>query len=128
MSDTKFPHEDLLQDNSVVVTELPQKTQTLLTKFASETDSDKKDAMDEILYGQIDDFLEAKVAKAKAEATKAKVTAHKEKKKAGASKLDVSSASTAKTPEQEAADKAKQAADDKAKNPGLLKKYYGIGS
>lgn len=127
MADTNtYPHQDLCTDNKVVIAELPAKTQTLLTKFAAETDSDKKDAMDETLYGQIEDHIEAKIAAAKTAQTKEKVKAHKEKK--ASTKLDVSAAATAKTPEQEAADKAKQAADDKAKNPGLLKKYYGIGS
>ena len=125
MADTStFPHQDLISDNKVVIAELPQKTQTLLTKFASETDSDKKDAMDETLYSHIEDFIEAKIADAKKAETKKKIVAHKEKKAAGASKLDVSAAATAKTTEQEA---AALAAAKKAE-PGLLKKYYGIGS
>jgi len=98
-----YPHADLITDNKINVTELPQKTQDLLTKFTALTDPDAKEAMDEKLYGLIDDFLEDKAKKEKEAKTKEKVKDHKEKKKAG---LDVSSAATAKTPEQLAAEKA----------------------
>ena len=95
MSETTntYPHEDLIKDNQVNVAELPAKTQALMTKFKAETDSDKKDSLDESLYGQIEDFIEDKKAKMKDEANKVKVAAHKEKK--AKEKIDVSNAPTA---------------------------------
>ena len=86
---TSAPHEDLLTDNKVTVTDLPQKTQTLLEKYKAETDEDKKETMDESLYGQIEDYLEDKATKEKAAKNKEKVAEHKKKK------LDVSQAATA---------------------------------
>ena len=85
-----FPHQDLLNDSKVVVSELPQKTQDLIAKFATLTDSDAQDAMDEKLYGQIEDHLEEKAKKEKDAKVKQKVADHKEKKK-----LSVANAETA---------------------------------
>ena len=97
MSDktTTFPHQDLLAENKVVVAELPKKTQELLEKFKTLTDSDAQDAMDEKLYGQIEDHVEEKAKKEKEAKVKEKVAAHKEKKKAT---NDVSKADTATPP------------------------------
>ena len=64
MSDT-YPHEDLLTNNGIAVTDLPEKTQKLIAKFKGETDLDNKDALDEKIYGQIDDFMEDKKANEK---------------------------------------------------------------
>lgn len=91
---TTYPHEDLITDNKVNVADLPEKTRKLLEKFKAETDADKKDALDETLYGQIDDFLEAQAEKAKQAKVKEKVDAHKAKKKEK-KPLDVSGAATA---------------------------------
>ena len=91
-----------MTDNKITTAELPQKTQDLIAKFPSLTDKDAQEAMDEKIYGQIDDYLEAKVAKEKSDKVKGKI-ADQKKKKAG---LDVSTAATAKTPEQLAAEEA----------------------
>ena len=119
METNTWLHQDLISDNKINVAELPQKTQDLITKFAAITDKDSKEAMDERIYGQIDDYLEDKAAKEKEAKTKEKVKAHKEKKKAG---IDVSQAATAKTPEQLAAEKA---AED-AKNGKPAEKKGGL--
>ena len=125
METNTWPHQDLISDNKINVSELPQKTQDLITKFAAITDKDSKEAMDERIYGQIDDFLEDKAAKEKEAKTKEKVKAHKEKKKAS---IDVSSAATAKSPEQLAAEK--KAEDEKNGKPaekkgGLMDFVFG---
>lgn len=114
----KFPFQELIEDNKVVITELPTKTQELISKFPSITDPDAQDSMNLRIYGQIDDFLEAKAEKEKQEKTKAKIAEGKKKKQT----LDVSSASTAKTPEQLAAEKA---AED-AKNGKPAEKKGGL--
>lgn len=92
---TTWPHQDLLAENNIVVTELPKKTQELLEKFKTLTDADAQDAMDEKLYGQIEDHVEEKAKKEKENKVKEKVAAHKEKKKAT---IDVSKADTANNP------------------------------
>lgn len=89
---TTFPHQDLLNDNKVVIAELPKKTQDLIEKFKTLTDADAQDAMDEKIYGQVEDHLEEKAKKEKEAKVKQKVAEHKEKKKASA---DVSKAETA---------------------------------
>lgn len=114
-----WPHADLLKDNSVNIAELPTKVQEKLAKFPSLTDKDAQEAMDEQLYGAIDDFLEERAKKEKEAKVKEKVKAHKEKKKAG---IDVSQAATAKTPEQLAAEKS---AED-AKNGKPAEKKGGL--
>lgn len=119
-----YPHQDILKDNSVNVTELPQKTQDLIAKFSALTDDDAKEAMDLKIYGQIEDYLEDKAKKEKEEKLKAKVNAHKEKKKAG--NLDVSGAATAKTKEQEEAERAAaQAKANTDKKGGLMNFVFG---
>ena len=102
----KWPHMEIIEDNKVVVTELPQKVQDKIAKFASLTDVDSQEAMDATIYGAVDDFLEDKAKKEKATKNKEKVAEHK-KKKAG---IDVSSATTALSPE-ELAKKEKEASD-----------------
>lgn len=92
MSDT-YPHEDLITNNGINVADLKEGTRKLIEKFKTETDLDKKDALDEKIYGQIDDFMEDKKQAEKTAAVKAKVTAHKEDKKKKAT--DVSAAATA---------------------------------
>lgn len=87
------PHELLMSKNGVAVTDLPEKTQKKIAKFATETDEDKREALDETIYGEVEDFIEDKNAKAKADAKKASHAAAKaDAKKA---KTDVSSAPTA---------------------------------
>lgn len=88
------PHEVLLQKNGVAVTDLAEKTQKKIAKFATETDEEKREALDESIYGEVEDFIEDKEAKAKAEAKKqSHAKAKEETKKA---KTDVSGAPTAK--------------------------------
>ena len=87
------PHELLMSKNSIAVTDLSEKTQKKIAKFATETDEDKRDSLDESIYGEIEDFVEDKKAKEKAEAKKVSHAAAKaDAKKA---KTDVSSAPTA---------------------------------
>ena len=87
------PHETLLSKNSVAVTDLAEKTQKKIAKFATETDEDKREALDESIVGDVEDFIEDKKAKEKAEAKKASYAALKaDAKKA---KTDVSTAPTA---------------------------------
>lgn len=116
-----WPHQDYIKDNNLSLTELPQKTQDLIAKFSALTDKDAQEAMDEKIYGQVDDYLEAKVAKEKMEKVKGKIAEQKKKK----TTLDVSGADTAKTPEQEAAEKkAAEEAANKPKSGGLMSKIY----
>lgn len=88
-----YPHKEALQKHGIAVTDLPAKTQSAITKFDAETDEDKKDALDEKIFGDIEDFVEAKENKRKADEKKAKHAAAKDeiKKK----KTDVSGAPTA---------------------------------
>ena len=98
---TNYSHQDLLKDNNINVADLPESTQKKITRFGTITDEEAKDELDVIIYELIEDYGEAEAKKAKRSSTKAKIAEHKK------NKLDVSSAATAKTPEQEAADKAK---------------------
>lgn len=86
-------HENLLQTNSIAVTDLPEKTQKKIAKFAAETDEEKRDALDESIFGDVEDFIEDKAAKDKAAAKKASHAKAKEELKS--KKLDVSNAPTA---------------------------------
>lgn len=96
------PHESELQKNNIAVTDLPEKTQKKIAKFATETDEEKRDALDESIFGDVEDFVEAKATKEKADAKKASHAAAKtaaaEKKK-----IDVSGAPTASGAEAPAA-------------------------
>ena len=121
---TKFPHQELIEDNKVVITELPKKTQELIEKFPAITDADAQDSMSIRIYGQIEDYLEAKADKEKQEKTKGKIAEGKAKKKG----LDVSGAQTAKSPEElakeeEAAKKAAEAAGTAPRS--LMNRIYG---
>jgi hypothetical protein len=112
-----YPFEDLIRDNSVVVTELPKKTQDLISKFPAITDNDAKDAMDQKIYLQVKDFLEEK-----ADTTK-KAEETKKVKKDG---IDVSKADTAtktganETPEEKAAREAKEKTAAAAPKPNSI--------
>ena len=87
------PHETLLAKHSVAVTDLAEKTQRKIAKFATETDDDKREALDEQIVGEVEDFVADEEAKKKAEAKKASYAALKaDAKKA---KTDVSGAPTA---------------------------------
>jgi hypothetical protein len=115
MSTASYAFQDLINEHKVIVTELGQKTQDLITKFSALTDDDAKDAMDEKIYGQIEDFLDAKAKKAKEAATKEKVTATKAAK-ADPNKIDVSTAGTSAAVKA-AADAAKTTEPVKSKSP-----------
>jgi TRAP-type C4-dicarboxylate transport system substrate-binding protein len=82
------PHQDLMSTNGITAAELPAKTQRLIEKFAAETDEDRKETLDEKIFSDVDDFIEAKAKAAKAEEKKGK---REEVKK----KIDVSTAATA---------------------------------
>lgn len=117
----KFPFQELIEDNKLSITELPAKTQELINKFPSITDADAQDAMSLRIYGQIDDYMEKKIETEKLEKTKAKIAEGK-KKKAG---LDVSTAATAKTPEELAAEEAAKAKTEAPKTRSLMDTIYG---
>ena len=114
---TTYPHQDLISEHKIAVTDLPEKTQKKIAKFAS-ADEEAKEALDEVIYQDVEDFIEAKAKAAKAAATKEKIAEHKKKK------LDVSQAATAtgaKTKEQLEAEAATAA----AKPRGLMKTIFG---
>lgn len=114
---TTYPHQDLITKNAIDVTTLPAKTQKAIAKFAAETDEEVKESIDEIIYGQIEDhFTKLKAAE---EAEKAKTATPA----AGTKKVDVSTAASTKSPEQEAAEKAAAAATA-PKSGGLMSKIY----
>jgi len=98
---TTYPHQDKLAEYGIATADLSEKTQKKIAKFAAETDEENKETLDESIFGDIADFMEAKAAKEKAEKIKAERAAHKEKKAAedaAAStkkKIDVSKAATA---------------------------------
>lgn len=115
---TTFPHQDLISEHGLTVAELPEKTQKKIGKFAAITDEDAKEAMDETIYAEIDEYLDKKKADAKKAETKEKIAAHKTKK------MDVSKAATAKTPEQVEAEK-KAAATANPPSRGLMKTIFG---
>lgn len=82
-----FPHETLLGKHGITAADLPEKTQKKIAKFAAETDTDKKEALDESIFGDVEDFVEAKADKEKAAEAKAEAASKK--------KIDVSGAPTA---------------------------------
>lgn len=118
---TKFPFQELIEDNKLSITELPAKTQELINKFPSITDADAQDAMSLRIYGQIDDYMEKKIENEKLEKTKAKIAEGKKKKQG----LDVSAAATAKTPEQEAEEKRLAEEAAKPKTRSIMDTIYG---
>lgn len=89
-----YPHKEIMTKNSIAVTDLAEKTQKLIAKFEAETDEEKREAIDEKIFGDVEDFIEDKAKKEKMEKTKANREAVKadikEKKK-----IDVSAAPTA---------------------------------
>ena len=136
MADTKYPHQDLLHDNKIEVSALPQKTQDLITKFGTLTDDDAKDALDEKLYGLIEDHMEDIKEKEKAAKTKAKVAAHKEKKAEekkkptpAKSKIDVKNAETATGDDDDdepgASKKPTKKDDKQPTSRGVLRTIFG---
>lgn len=94
-------HQKLMADNSVTAAELPAKTQRLIEKFTAETDEDRKETLDEKIFSDVDDFIEAKAKTTKAEEKKGKF---QETKKT----LDVSKAATAQTAATTTAEPAKE--------------------
>jgi len=109
------PHEKQLTDNSIAVTDLAEKTQKKIAKFAAEKDEEKRDALDESIFGDVEDFIEAINKKAEAEKKKASHAAAKaEADKGGAEaeaakKKALAGAATGKTPEEiESAEAAKK--------------------
>ena len=114
---TTYPHQDLIAKNAIDITTLPAKTQKAIAKFAAETDEDLKESLDETIFGQIEDHFTK--LKADEEAVKAKTATPA----AGTKKVDVSTAASTKSPEQEAAEKAAAAATA-PKSGGLMSKIY----
>ena len=127
-----FPHESALKKNSIAVTDLPEKTQKKIAKFTAETDEEKRESLDESIFGDIEDFIEAKNEKMKKEATKKKLEEEKaaikaEKEKAAATKgTDLSDIPTASkpAPQAPATPPAGTPAPDK-KGTSLYDRIYG---
>lgn len=96
MSDTTktWPHQDLMAKNSITEADLPEKTKKKLAKFAA-ADDESKEALDEVLWSEIDDVVDAK---AKAQKAAEKSGRYAEHKKAT---TDVSGAPTAQTQQQQ---------------------------
>ena len=67
---TTYPHQDLIAKNKIVLTELTPKTQDAIQKFNAEKDETKKEALDEKIFGDVEDYLEAKANKEKSEKKK----------------------------------------------------------
>ena len=103
MSQTTYPHQDSLIENKIAVNELPEKTQKLIKKFTEAKDEETKEALDEKIFGDIEDFVEANEKKSKEAAKKEKHAAVKNKK------VDVSSAPTATGKAAKATDPVKDA-------------------
>ena len=89
-----FPHKELMSKNGIAVTDLNEKTQKLIAKFEAETDEEKREAIDEKIFGDVEDFIEDKAKKEKMEKTKANRDAVKAELK-DKKKIDVSAAPTA---------------------------------
>lgn len=79
---TSWSHQDLITDNQIDVATLPEKTQRKLKKFADATDDDQKDALDIVIFGEIDEIVEAKKEADKLAATKVKRDEHNKGKTA----------------------------------------------
>lgn len=97
-----FSHEVLLKKHNIAVTDLPEKTQKKIAKFAASTDEDERETADIAIHSQVMDYVADKTEKEKAEAKKAahaadkaEATAAKEAAKAKKG-VDVSDAPTAK--------------------------------
>lgn len=109
---TTFPHQDLMSTNGVTSAELPAKTQRLIEKFTAETDDDRKESLDEKIFSDVDDFIEAREKEKK----KAEKTGKREEVK---KKLDVSSAATA------TGNQAQTTTASPAKEKPFLSKMFG---
>ena len=92
--DTTYTHQELLNRHNLAATDLPEKTQKKIAKFTDEPDEDKKDALDETIFGEIEDHLEADAANKKA-AAKKQTHATAKKELADKKKINVNDAPTA---------------------------------
>ena len=95
------PHEKLLSDNQIAVTDLPEKTQKKIAKFTASTDDETRDSLDESIFGDVDDFIDEKQKAEKAAAKKAAHSDAKEAAKAAKSVTDLSDAPTAQKKQSE---------------------------
>lgn len=93
---TSWPHQDLMAQSNVTAADLPEKTQKKIAKFATVTDDDVKESLDETIFGEIEDFIEKRDKEAKSAATKAKRDEFKKK-----AADDVSTAATAAQQQQQ---------------------------
>ena len=88
MTTTKGTFEHEMENNKVILTDLPEKIQKKIEKYPSITDEDIRDDVDRAICDAIDELVESREKKKKIETSKAK---HDERKK----KIDVSGAATA---------------------------------
>lgn len=112
-TEVKTAHVDLLKDNNINVADLPKGTQDLISNFSAITDPASKKAMDEKIYGQIEEFAKKKKTPEAKPGT-----------------IDVSNAGTAKAAkDEEEAAKVAAAAATQAKPSGggsILKTILGL--
>lgn len=67
---TTYPHQDLIKKHNIVLTELSAGTQASIQKFNAEKDETKKEALDEKIFGDVEDYIEAKEKKEKSDKKK----------------------------------------------------------
>lgn len=114
--EVKATHLDLLKDNNISAGDLPKGTQDLMANFSAITDPASKKAMDEKIYGQIEEFAKKK---------------NEKKTDAKPGTIDVSDAGTAKAAKADeeaaklAAAGATGAATTSSKRP-ILKTILGL--
>ncbi len=76
---TLYPYQVLMAENNLTEADLPEAIKKKITKFNEETDEDKKTALDEKIFSDIDDLVEDIKAKAKVEDKKKKHAATQKK-------------------------------------------------
>lgn len=88
MSKKTYAHQAAMQKNKVQLADLPAKTQKLIAAFEKEADEETKDGLDETIFNQVEDFIEARDKDAGADDKTNKKTGKKDN-------FDVSDAATA---------------------------------
>lgn len=80
MTTTTYPHQDLMEQNKVLIADLSEKTQKSIAKFNEADDENILDSLDERIFNDIEDFLESRAKKVKEAGQKERHTAFKKKK------------------------------------------------
>ena len=96
-TDITYPFEDQMAENNVLIEDLDEKTQNLIAKFNAESDEVIRESLDEKIFNDVSDFIEAREKKAQAAARKIQHTEFKNKKTTPhvTEKVDVSASPTA---------------------------------